>query len=536
MGVEQNRKIAIVAVHGIGPQQRYVMQDLVAGELADHLGKHTGHVWTPTVFYPSVNQREGAAQSYASALRVAQADGHAGTVFDVYEAYWSPIDKGKTTVTTVFSWILKTLFVPLSTTARMPAGAKKLLFDGLYTAVAMIIVLALFAGALFLTTWGYSILAPGHVPQVQTRWQALVTVLTSPASLFQHFAPWYLVAIAAAFAAMYLLLQVLVAVRAWLKHPPKASLQIVFRRGYAWWQFAAAASVLIAAAALAFLAYRLMGGAAEPARALFAAAGGALALRLALSMAQDFFVNRIGDVQIYTTHDWNSELHALRDQIIETVQRTIQQVLDSDDYERVYILGHSLGSTIAMDALIRLHQLVEGGTLAPDAWRRIRAFVTFGTALEKTKFFFDLAHPSLSQSYDQWRGEVYGHLFSRDWSTLNTPTGSPHKIYWRNYWYFTDLVANEIRTYRDSTITSEQRAHGRSNEICWNVPLRSGFPLHPWVHSDYLQDTRFWTGPSGSAPASTLLDVLLARDEPPQCVTDESALPGSTVSRDGSPT
>lgn len=516
MGVESNRKVAIVTIHGVGPQQRYVMQDTVAGELADRLTQRTDHKWAPEVFYPGVNEQNGSAQSYGSALRVQREDGTAGTVFDVYEAYWSPIDKGHTNVRAVFSWILKTLFVPLSTTARLPAGWKKLLFDGAYTALAMIALLLLLVAAVFLTTWGYSILAPGHVPEVASQWQAVMTVITSPAALFQNFEPTYFAAIIAAFTGIYLFLQVLVAARQWFQHP-RASWRESFESPYAWWQGVASFVVVVLAAVLAYVAHRLVGGGVEPTKALIAAAGGALALRLALSLANDFFVNRIGDVQVYTTRDWNSDLHTLREKITETAQRTIQQVLDSHEhhmfgktptYERVYILAHSLGSTIAMDALIRLHQLFQAGTLPKKDWQRIRGLVTFGTALEKTKFFFDLAHPSFSQSYDQWRGQVYGTIFSNDPKELMKAT---EEIYWTNYWYFTDIVANEIQTYRNGH--KKLHANGKAEQICRNVRLASRFPRVLWVHGDYIQDGALWTGTENDLAAMPLLNILMAEDE-----------------------
>jgi hypothetical protein len=539
MGDQTDRKVAIIAIHGIGPQQRYVMQDNVAEQLAKHLEKRVGGTWTRSVFYPKVNQQRDAAQSYASALRVAQQDGQAGPSFDVYEAYWSPIDKGKTNVRTVFGWLLKTLFVPLSTTARMPATFWKLVYDGAYTAIAMILTLGLFVGAVWLTVTGYVILAPGRVEPVKmpSFVSAMWTAATDPMQIFKGFKPQYVFAIVLAFIAMYLLLQFAIAAWHWWTEPPdRDALHHIRERAYTWWRIVSAVALVVLAIVFGYFAVRLMDAGPHVLWALAAVVIGASALRAALALANDFFVNRIGDVQIYTSRDWNSDLHALREKITETVQQTIQQVLDSresdrDDtpkYERVYILAHSLGSTIAMDALIRLHQLQEGGTISEDLWQRIRGFITFGTALEKTKFFFDLARPSLSQSYDQWRGKVYGHLFTKDQKALTSAT---HQIYWTNYWYFDDLVANEIRTYRDGSVSEEERIAGDPAEICVNVQLRS--PAKPWVHSAYLTDNAFWAGSiAGSRPS--LLDILLAKDERPRTVRRQLTLAEVIALSDGS--
>lgn len=50
---------------------------------------------------------------------------------------------------------------------------------------------------------------------------------------------------------------------------------------------------------------------------------------------------------------------------------------------------------------MRLQALREQGAYSCDDMNRIRAFVTFGTSLEKTKFFFDKTNPTPSQSMSQ---------------------------------------------------------------------------------------------------------------------------------------
>ena len=50
-------------------------------------------------------------------------------------------------------------------------------------------------------------------------------------------------------------------------------------------------------------------------------------LRSALGTLNEFFVNTLGDVQIYTTHDENSAFYKFRKQIVETVEAIILQVL-----------------------------------------------------------------------------------------------------------------------------------------------------------------------------------------------------------------
>jgi len=233
---------------------------------------------------------------------------------------------------------------------------------------------------------------------------------------------------------------------------------------------------------------------------------------LGYRLAHDFFVNRIGDIQIYSTSDSNTPYAWYRERIIAIALRSLRRVLNLRHdgkplYDRVYVFGHSLGSTIAMDALIRLQQAVEAGDVDEADWQRIAAFVTFGTALEKTRFFFGVGDTALAASYDQWRDDVHGRIFTGDPAVLRASRDGnlPHTIFWGNYWYLRDVVANEVTTYRSSDPDPLARP------TCYNVRLQErGTPTtRPWVHSDYLGDPNFWRGLDASGRACMgALDIL----------------------------
>jgi hypothetical protein len=135
-----------------------------------------------------------------------------------------------------------------------------------------------------------------------------------------------------------------------------------------------------------------------------------------------------------------------------------------------------LGATIATDALARLKQGSEQGSLTAEEFGRIRAFVMLGSSLEKTRYFFDVAGSTPSLSYEEWRGKAYEKLFGDDPELITAP---PHaKIFWANYWYFQDPICNEIRSYEKFCRNEEGSRHVT--------------PLHPLLHSDYLDDPWFW--------------------------------------------
>jgi hypothetical protein len=135
--------------------------------------------------------------------------------------------------------------------------------------------------------------------------------------------------------------------------------------------------------------------------------------------------------------------------------------------------------------------MIEQDALAQQQWNKIRSFTTFGTALEKTRFFFDVRQPTINAAQDQWGNDVYGRFFTADSHVLNQPTNAAG-IYWSNYWYFRDIVANEIVSYQSDVNVGTFAWTRNTRPICNNVLLPHERPRLAWVHSDYLADTLFW--------------------------------------------
>jgi hypothetical protein len=139
--------------------------------------------------------------------------------------------------------------------------------------------------------------------------------------------------------------------------------------------------------------------------------------------------------------------------------------------------------------------LLEHG-IDPSDWGRIRTFVTFGSALEKTRFFFDVRKPTVNAACDQFENDVYGSLFTNTSAVLSQPT-NVNGIYWLNLWYDRDVVANEISTYTSDVLpgasfSAWQSGANASREICQNVHLDHTRPFWAFVHGDYLADPLFW--------------------------------------------
>ncbi len=118
------------------------------------------------------------------------------------------------------------------------------------------------------------------------------------------------------------------------------------------------------------------------------AGGGAINL-----FARGFLLQYVGDVAAYISAHTVSKFHDVRD----AIQACALEVADAvyrvrDDAGRTYpgviVVGHSLGSVIAYDALnaMLVRDALEEAPL--DVAARTRMFLTFGSPLDKTAFIF----------------------------------------------------------------------------------------------------------------------------------------------------
>lgn len=544
-----SNRIAVLAIHGVSPQRRYGIQDQFADALCSRLNRlaedwgftappDASGPWQATVCFPPIEPDANVAQIRPTVVRLHKqseisVDDPVGPIIDVHEAYWSPIDKNQTTAASVATWMARNLFVPANTAARIYAAASKTCFDLGYFAAVIVLILGLTYGIIALGAGAYRHYAymkttitqnaasqqtPSEPAQASP--VTALKLMVDPASIISSLPVRVIYSVLLSLVAAYIVVQGFVALIGLISQWRIAWSDVTQGMRRLLLSFAA----LFVGALLLWCAARfhLQDGSPQTVgTTALLLAGCVAALRGIMSIGQNFLVNVFGDVQIYCTHDENSKFFALRELILGATDLALARILRTDDslggpfYDRVFVVGHSLGSTIGMDTLLNLHTMVEEGGLPPERWRRIRGFMTLGTALEKTKYFFDAQNPTFSASYEQWRNDFYGHLFTNDFNALRVDNGpsrpTPVGIYWANYWYFTDLIANEINSYRSAVqpgqpLSSFEASPSRQllsqkelfelGLVCQNARLGSRFvrsnPLHLWVHSDYLDDDDVW--------------------------------------------
>ena len=167
-------------------------------------------------------------------------------------------------------------------------------------------------------------------------------------------------------------------------------------------------------------------------------------------------------------------------------------------YEKVVILGHSLGSVIAYDTLNAMinRESARNPEGAPNnpAVDRTRALITFGSPLDKTAFLFRVQLNVESNSLDE-EGSLRETMVSAvqpliaDYKYRFDPDRAPHGPDWINLWSRMDIISGHLDYYDDPDVrmAEEKKAQVSKAE---NAKDAERAPQGPCVQN--LQDPGAW--------------------------------------------
>ncbi len=481
-------KRAVVAVHGIGQHQPYEMARALAAGLVRMAEEHGA---TATVEEIVPTPQPGSETPPGRIYRVVTSTARDAFV-DVYEAYWAPLTAGLTSFLGIMWWLFINTFIP-SRIMRRPQG--KALFDVGVSVVSVTLIAAAYYclfGALLQTTdaviqkrdGGPAVYMPqftfnpgpgvsGTAKSLQIlrgSWTApsrLPLGRLSVGALGQLLSPVTLVSLLVTAAGVYALFQFIYRVG-----DVVTDLRDFGRR-------AVVNLVILGASAYVYL---LVLGAVTP--EFFAYGYVYVAYRLVNLWVKKYFVDYIGDIEVYVSRDSKCARFTAREQIRGRAVDAIRAALTSrEDYAEVLVLGHSLGSVVGLDALREVRRQA-GTALTFDQFRRLTAFVTFGSPLEKTRFFFDRISPNDGGRWIEFLREIQ-QTFRVLMPATGPVPGREHRIRWYNFWYFADLIANSLESYNDSRMPDARMPDlVRVNQL--PHPGTS-----PWVHSAYFDDDNF---------------------------------------------
>jgi len=472
---------AMLVIHGIGEQNPYETLDSFARGIFTHLTRSRGlnaklcpieiaHAdWTqvgmrigifPPGIPPPCPEKDASPDAAPN-----PADKPAAYV-DLFEYYWAPETEDKLSAVETLKWVLKTDFTPLRCFAddlQIMMGARKMSwFSGLLTSMKVyarelvrvfLIYIPLAAGMCLLLPW---------LSSPQRSW----------GNALKTFAPNLLAYLTVTHVGI-LLLYFLCALMVWfglqtlmeLKQHPDDAIDKMSDRlwlvGDVFW------ALVFVSLALKFdlrpgvyvgwhvLSLVFGNGHWKP------LAGAAIAAFVSYTMTA-----YVADVAVYTDMDAKSKSYKTRNAILAGSTAALKMLLSCNDYDRIILAGHSLGSVIAYDTindLLAERNAQPGPTwdtpkpyLALEDLQKLKGLVTFGSPLDKIYYFFreqvkrDQAIRAqilaMLHGFRRARaGREYGP-FAFNYAFKQLDSG-PEPLVWLNAWARRDPVSAKLKFY-----------------------------------------------------------------------------------------
>lgn len=189
----------------------------------------------------------------------------------------------------------------------------------------------------------------------------------------------------------------------------------------------------------------------------------------------------LGDVLAWATYEETDAKNRARNAVLEEAQSVLGHVLADPSCQRVVLVAHSLGTTIAHDALLAMTRR----NTAKDPQKRMSAvfdlakiehFVTLGSPIDKIEYFFE-SFVSQSHRYKRVVEDLRGDIGTPPF----TDNRRPH-IHWINFWDAGDPISGALQSPASAT-QFENRVD--------NIEVASlSFPDPAASHSAYF-DHRF---------------------------------------------
>ena len=452
----RSHRTAMLVIHGIGEQNPYETLDAFArgvfGYLADKLRLNVA--LSPLL----LALKDWTQVGMRITVSPGQGPGREGIV-DLFEYYWAPQTEDKLSWKNTLKWLILTDLTPLRYFAdnlqemitaqrKIPAFGSSLKLYAREVLRVLFLYVPLGAGVLWLFSWishpvaAWSGLQPAR--------DLLRPYLTWPKLL--GLTPYVLAVLMAGF-----MLQS-------LGEYFRRRLQTIQKQAELWW-FA-----LAAATAAAFLAMGnlmpsrysidlrplLTGIFSRPVLVPLALLAGAAFWRYVLTAY-------VADVAVYVTADAKSKSYAARSAILKDSTAALKRILESEDYDRVILAGHSLGSVIAYDTLNELLSQFNAAPGPPDdrpassltlaQLQKMRGLLTFGSPLDKIYYFFR-QHVKENQAI---RAQILSMLYSfrkvpsgRDYGRFRFTYSFPQLdgLVWLNAYSPLDPVSAKLKFYR----------------------------------------------------------------------------------------
>lgn len=158
-----------------------------------------------------------------------------------------------------------------------------------------------------------------------------------------------------------------------------------------------------------------------------------------------FLTDYMGDVEAWATYEETDSKHMARSKVLDRSVELMSHVLADPNCTRVAVVAHSLGTSVAHDALLALRRCnlavnpTSPMTGAVDL-RKLEHVVTMGSPIDKIEYFFE-SYVSNSHRYkrvvEKLRGDIGSEPFSRN--------RKPY-VHWINFWDQGDPISGPLHS------------------------------------------------------------------------------------------
>lgn len=196
-------------------------------------------------------------------------------------------------------------------------------------------------------------------------------------------------------------------------------------------------------------------------------------------MGSKYIIKLLGDVVIYTTSDVRSKNYEIRQKILSGAVEELRLLLNNHNYKRIIVVGHSIGSVIAYDALNRIAQdMGTEGSMSSNVAHKISGLVTFGSPLDWIAFFFQENTPHENFVQRQILAHFHGFkrrvpIIDQEPIAIENPIGHPlDRVKWLNFYHLKDRIGGALNTYEVSQNTiceKDVKGLGEAHDCYWTL-------------------------------------------------------------------
>lgn len=469
----KSQRTGILVIHGIGEQNPYETLDSFARGLVRFFKTSCGGT---TVLEP----REIAHKDWTEvAMRIEVtpvALGQQPSSFDVHEYYWAPLTEEQISLKQTLLWLLRTDLSPLryfsdnlqemlgtgrrGSEQGKSAGTGAVARERESKSARLAWLFWRELRRVFLVFVPVAVLLVALMVWLGTFSPSAVAEAFKPLRVLSQGEPWWgraAVSLGYVLAAVMLYL-VLQSVLDWMRR--RASIQKVAQTGWLLGTVAIVVPFFLGISAWIERVYQIDMSPvwAAVTRKHFLYGLGAL---VAAAVVSNFLVKFMGDVAVYVNADAKAKSYVARSAILDGATKALTQLLTSDDYDNVVLVGHSLGSVIAYDTINEIITAVSAQSnpgeerevsLSYAQLKKLTGLVTFGSPLDKIYYFFR-EHVAPDQAI---RGQILSMLHSfrkapsgRKYGDFKFTYTRPRleQLRWLNAWSPLDPVSARLHFY-----------------------------------------------------------------------------------------